>query len=113
MPKAIWNGAVIAQTEKFETVEGNIYFPPGASEASNLAGGTLGANPHRLIHEIAHAEQCKSPLTYAEMWFGQLGSVFISRIMQGDWPSDTEIHDRQPMEIEADRKADDVMSKLP
>ncbi|MFM9968132.1 MAG: DUF427 domain-containing protein [Burkholderiales bacterium] len=30
MPKASWNGAVIAQTEKFETVEGNVYFPPGS-----------------------------------------------------------------------------------
>lgn len=32
MPKAIWNGAVLAEapTEKCETVEGNIYFPPEA-----------------------------------------------------------------------------------
>ena len=28
MPQAIWNGKVIAETERFETVEGNIYFPP-------------------------------------------------------------------------------------
>ncbi|KAJ3414238.1 hypothetical protein HDV05_006855 [Chytridiales sp. JEL 0842] len=28
MPKAEFNGAVIAETDKFETVEGNIYFPP-------------------------------------------------------------------------------------
>lgn len=28
MPKAIWNGTVIAETDKFELVEGNIYFPP-------------------------------------------------------------------------------------
>jgi len=28
MPKAVWNGTVIAQTERFETVEGNVYFPP-------------------------------------------------------------------------------------
>ena len=28
MPKAIWNDTVIAQTERFETVEGNTYFPP-------------------------------------------------------------------------------------
>jgi uncharacterized protein (DUF427 family) len=28
MPRAIWNGKVIAETERFETVEGNIYFPP-------------------------------------------------------------------------------------
>jgi len=28
MPKAIWNGTVIAETKKYEVVEGNIYFPP-------------------------------------------------------------------------------------
>lgn len=27
MPKAIWNGHVIAETDTFEIVEGNIYFP--------------------------------------------------------------------------------------
>ncbi|MEJ0069080.1 MAG: DUF427 domain-containing protein [Pseudomonadota bacterium] len=30
MPRAIWNGTVVAETDKFETVEGNIYFPPTA-----------------------------------------------------------------------------------
>jgi len=28
MPKALWNGAVIAESDRFETVEGNVYFPP-------------------------------------------------------------------------------------
>ncbi len=28
MPRAIWNDTVIAETDTFETVEGNIYFPP-------------------------------------------------------------------------------------
>ncbi|KAH7422911.1 hypothetical protein KP509_12G031600 [Ceratopteris richardii] len=28
--EAIWNGAVLASTDKFETVEGNVYFPPSA-----------------------------------------------------------------------------------
>jgi uncharacterized protein (DUF427 family) len=27
MPRAIWNGKVIAETDTFETIEGNIYFP--------------------------------------------------------------------------------------
>ncbi len=27
MPSAKWNGQVIAETTKFETVDGNIYFP--------------------------------------------------------------------------------------
>lgn len=28
MPKAIWNGKVIAETDDHEVVENNIYFPP-------------------------------------------------------------------------------------
>ena len=28
MARAIWNGAVLAESETFEKVEGNIYFPP-------------------------------------------------------------------------------------
>ena len=28
MPKAIWKGKVIAETDKHELVEGNVYFPP-------------------------------------------------------------------------------------
>jgi uncharacterized protein (DUF427 family) len=28
MPKATWNGAVLAETERCELVEGNCYFPP-------------------------------------------------------------------------------------
>ena len=28
MPRAIWNGQVIAETDDYETVEGNTYFPP-------------------------------------------------------------------------------------
>ncbi len=30
MPRAIWNGKVIAETERFEALEGNIYFPAGS-----------------------------------------------------------------------------------
>ena len=26
--RAVWNGAVIAQSERYELVEGNVYFPP-------------------------------------------------------------------------------------
>lgn len=28
MPRALWNGSVIAESEAFELVEGNVYFPP-------------------------------------------------------------------------------------
>ncbi|MEO0455466.1 MAG: DUF427 domain-containing protein [Cyanobacteria bacterium P01_A01_bin.114] len=30
MPKAIWNGAVLAESDSCEVVEGNQYFPPDA-----------------------------------------------------------------------------------
>ena len=30
MAKAIWNDQVIAESEQFEVVEGNVYFPPSA-----------------------------------------------------------------------------------
>lgn len=30
MPKAIWNGAVLAESDRTEVVEGNHYFPPDA-----------------------------------------------------------------------------------
>ncbi|HHH26905.1 MAG TPA: DUF427 domain-containing protein [Polyangiaceae bacterium] len=30
MPRAIWKGTVIAETDTFEEVEGNVYFPPGS-----------------------------------------------------------------------------------
>lgn len=30
MARAIWNGAVLAESDTFEVVEGNVYFPPGA-----------------------------------------------------------------------------------
>jgi uncharacterized protein (DUF427 family) len=30
MAKAIWKGAVIAESDEYQVVEGNIYFPPAA-----------------------------------------------------------------------------------
>ncbi len=30
MAKATWNGAIIAESDKYELVEGNVYFPPSA-----------------------------------------------------------------------------------
>lgn len=34
--KAVWNGAVIAESDTFEVVEGNVYFPPGAVKKDHL-----------------------------------------------------------------------------
>jgi uncharacterized protein (DUF427 family) len=37
MPRAIWNGTVIAETSTFEEVEGNVYFPPDSLVAEHFA----------------------------------------------------------------------------
>jgi uncharacterized protein (DUF427 family) len=34
MPRALWKSHVIAETKAFETVEGNVYFPPSSLDQS-------------------------------------------------------------------------------
>jgi uncharacterized protein (DUF427 family) len=36
MPKAIWNGVVLAESDRCEVVEGNQYFPPDAIKRGYL-----------------------------------------------------------------------------
>ncbi|HEX2081532.1 MAG TPA: DUF427 domain-containing protein [Longimicrobium sp.] len=36
MARAIWNGAVIAESDRYEMVEGNVYFPPDAVKREHL-----------------------------------------------------------------------------
>lgn len=36
MPRATWNGTVIAESDRFEVVEGNVYFPPETVKAEFL-----------------------------------------------------------------------------
>ena len=36
MARAMWNGAVIAESDRFEIVEGNVYFPPETVKAEYL-----------------------------------------------------------------------------
>jgi uncharacterized protein (DUF427 family) len=36
MAKATWNGVTIAESEQFEVVEGNVYFPRGSLRAENF-----------------------------------------------------------------------------
>jgi uncharacterized protein (DUF427 family) len=40
MPKAIWNSVVIAETDGYETVENNVYFPPAALRGANFQPST-------------------------------------------------------------------------
>ncbi|NJM09146.1 DUF427 domain-containing protein [Candidatus Gracilibacteria bacterium] len=37
MPKAVWNGAVIAESDNTIVVEGNHYFPPDAIKKENFS----------------------------------------------------------------------------
>lgn len=39
MARAIWNGEVIAESDKYEIVEGNVYFPPEAVKWEYLSEG--------------------------------------------------------------------------
>lgn len=36
MARALWKDAVIAESDTFELVEGNVYFPPGTVSAEHL-----------------------------------------------------------------------------
>jgi uncharacterized protein (DUF427 family) len=36
MPRALWKGTVIAESDQFELVEGNVYFPPGSVRREHL-----------------------------------------------------------------------------
>ncbi len=36
MPRAVWQGAVIAQSDRTEVVEGNHYFPPESVDRTQL-----------------------------------------------------------------------------
>ena len=44
MPKAIWNGQTIAESDKVETVEGNIYFPEEAVNRAFLKPSSTSSN---------------------------------------------------------------------
>ena len=37
MARALWQGQVIAETDTYETVEGNVYFPPGSVNRAFLS----------------------------------------------------------------------------
>ncbi len=36
MPKAVWNGAVVAESDDTVVIEGNHYFPPGAVRGDHV-----------------------------------------------------------------------------
>lgn len=40
MAKAIWNGTVLAESDQYEVVEGNVYFPPASLKREFLQAST-------------------------------------------------------------------------
>lgn len=38
MAKAIWNGVLLAESDKYEIVEGNVYFPPKSIKKDYFRG---------------------------------------------------------------------------
>jgi hypothetical protein len=65
-----------------------------------------------LLHELAHTEQCykiKGRNNYAKMWFKQMASS-----IKPPYTSDLikKIHDKMPMEVQADAKRDAVWLKI-
>lgn len=36
MARAIWNGAILAESDEFELLEGNVYFPPSSVRREHL-----------------------------------------------------------------------------
>jgi uncharacterized protein (DUF427 family) len=55
MLKAIWNGAVLAQSDAFETVEGNVYFPRDALNWECLRDSASRTNcPRKGIARYLH-----------------------------------------------------------
>lgn len=56
MARATWNGAVLAESDDVELVEGNVYFPPGSvqreylreSETHTVCGWKGQANYHHV-----------------------------------------------------------------
>ena len=45
MPKAVFNGKVIAESETYEVVEGNIYFPPSSVKTDLTSSGSFSFQP--------------------------------------------------------------------
>lgn len=82
-----------------------------SSYVTKLKNGNLSTSQefHWMLHEIQHFVQCNrvgGRDAYAKMWFDQLSVTFVQN-------SDlATLHDRMPMEAEADRVADQALQDL-
>jgi uncharacterized protein (DUF427 family) len=46
MARALWNGKVIAESDRFEIVEGNVYFPPDSVNRAYFKGSDTASQCH-------------------------------------------------------------------
>src|SRR6185503_13590871 len=46
MAKAIWSGALLAESDTFEVVEGNVYFPPSALKREHFRDSSTHTTCH-------------------------------------------------------------------
>ena len=46
MARAIWEGAVIAESAEYEKLEGNVYFPPEAVKREHLRPLVIALSAH-------------------------------------------------------------------
>jgi hypothetical protein len=95
-----------------------IYFPAGSSEVMKIHDGRILTDAvafHWLIHEITHSKQCQdmSQVRYAERWFGELGITTIEQIVTNPAKVSSKlIHNKMPMEKQAEQNADSITKKL-
>jgi len=91
-----------------------MYFPLAAGELKHVRTETAEVNYHWLLHELGHTNQCMQLQPdvlstkrdkYADMWFGNLPEAVLVSIMTDGVPVDDALHDRMPMEQDADRQA--------
>lgn len=102
-----------------------IYFPAdsGRGIVSTIENGNIFKPGYEnwlnwFLHELEHANQCINwggRLNYADQWFSQLDTPVLAEIMENAGLPILrmkEIHDKMPMERQADSKANEIQSKL-
>jgi hypothetical protein len=93
-----------------------VYFPQASGELPKIRSQATDLSYHWLLHELAHTNQCMSlePGSvsfstkrdkYGDMWFANLPEPVLLSILTDGVPVDDSVHDRMPMEADADRQA--------
>ncbi len=94
-----------------------IYYPKGLNELPKIRSEST-PNYFLLLHEIAHTGQCMSLNPgifsskrdkYADMWFSNLPMPTLLSILEDGVPADNSVHDKMPMEKDADSRAAQIV----